>query len=1104
MSIKTKTISKIVSVFVAVAMFVGVVAPVQAMTAAEIQAAIAQLTSELNALSGNTTTTTGLCRPNGYMFTRNLTSGSSGTDVMMLQRVLNTDAQTAIGPAGTAGSAGFETSFYGGKTVAAVGRLQTMHRTAILTPVGLTPRPAGQAYPFGPATRNFVNGLPACGGVVVNPPTTPVSGTVSARVSATSPASTALVAGSGIARLADFTFSNMGSGSVNVTNVSLRQIGISSDTTLSNVYLYDGATRLTDAAVVSQGRITFNQPSGLFTLAAGASRNISVRADIASGTSGQLVGVELTSSMASGVAVAGLPVSAAVHSIATADLATANWNGTVLPSSTATIEPQSDYTVWQSTLSIGTRPVQLNSFALRQVGSIDNTRDLRNFRLLVDGVTVATTANIDANGYVTFSVPGYTLNTGGRVIKVLADVVGGSTKTFSFQLRQASDAMITDTQVGGANIIATVNSSTFTSQNSAVVTISGGALSVIKSNTSPTGNITTDGTNLKFATFEFTATGEDVKIESLDINADATVSNGGLDNGKIFVNGVQVGSTKDLTDATDVNFTFGSSFIVRAGEKAIVDVYADAKTTTAASYPSGATVTVSIGALTSNAQGLSSLNTVNVPGASAIAGNSLTFSSASLSATKFSGYGDQTFVAGTNSARLGSFVLSTGSSEGVNINTITVALSTAEAASITNLWLRDASTGLQIGTTKTTPSDSNAFSVNLNIPASGTKTIDVMANIKTGAEAGAWTAAVTANGTGTLTGNSASASSVTLQTITVGSGSMTVARSGSNPSNDNVIAGGAAVKNGVFRFTALATGFTVQELTVKVPNGAATSVNDVTIKYKDMAGVTHTQTQSLTVGTEAYASATFTGLTMYVPGDDTADLEVWTSIPTIANGATTGTGVTVVLDWDNGFRAQPDGGSTITTIGSADVTSNGDSGKGTMYVKKTEPTITPLANSGSPASTKPIYKFTVTANPAGDVEIRKFTFNVATTSVIVSAMYLKNETTGVNVHASLEANGSGNVVAYAGGALASDSVEVIGAGTTVTYGLYGTVTGWATGDSISVGLVEDTSAVTAQSSAALTSSNFVWSDRALLPHTTTSADWTNGYLVEEMPGTTSW
>ena len=123
-----------------------------------------------------------------------------------------------------------------------------------------------------------------------------------------------------------------------------------------------------------------------------------------------------------------------------------------------------------------------------------------------------------------------------------------------------------------------------------------------------------------------------------------------------------------------------------------------AKTTTGASYTNGSTVAVTLGTGSSNGQGQISLTSSNVP-SSDIAGNTITISSASLTGSKFSGYGNQTMIAGTNNARLGSFTLTAGTVEGANINTLVVELSSAEAATITDLKLVNRATGAQIGVT---------------------------------------------------------------------------------------------------------------------------------------------------------------------------------------------------------------------------------------------------------------------------------------------------------------------------------------------------------------------------------------------------------------------
>jgi len=68
--------------------------------------------------------------------------------------------------------------------------------------------------------------------------------------------------------------------------LSIQRVGISADADLANVYLMNGATRLTDAATVSSGSVNFNGGTvGLFTVPAGSSVEITVASDICSSSS---------------------------------------------------------------------------------------------------------------------------------------------------------------------------------------------------------------------------------------------------------------------------------------------------------------------------------------------------------------------------------------------------------------------------------------------------------------------------------------------------------------------------------------------------------------------------------------------------------------------------------------------------------------------------------------------------------------------------------------------------------------------------------------------------------------------------------------------------
>ena len=193
---------------------------------------------------------------------------------------------------------------------------------------------------------NYVRGTP--------PPTGPLS----VSLASSNPASGTIVDGQARYNLAEFMFGGNGA----VTNVKLNRIGVSADATLTNVYLYDGVKRLTDAATVSSGVVSFNDAVGLFTVS--GSKVISVLADV-DGTAGETIGVQLTS--VNGVAYS---ISGNMHTLATATQATTALSASVTPSSDGAPVPASDFVAWNDAVTIGTRYVWLKSVQYRVNGSV--------------------------------------------------------------------------------------------------------------------------------------------------------------------------------------------------------------------------------------------------------------------------------------------------------------------------------------------------------------------------------------------------------------------------------------------------------------------------------------------------------------------------------------------------------------------------------------------------------------------------------------------------------------------------------------------------------------------------------------------------------------
>ena len=1124
-TVTTKALAKVAAVATGLAMATSVLslapmAHAASLTSAQIQSILSLLSSfgadsatiaNVNAaLTGAPATggTTGSAA-SSCAFTKDLTLKSSGSEVTCLQNALIAGGYSI--PAGATG-------YFGAQTKAAVIAWQKK--------AGVSPA-AGYFGSISRAHWNLGGGTTTGGGTV-----SAGTGTgLKVSLSPTSPNGTVLVQAQAIGDLADFTFSNPTSAPINVTGLTFKRIGVSNDSTLTNIYLYQGGTRLTDSVGISSSQFTFANSAGLFTVPAGGTYTVSVRSDIAGSTSGQQIGVSLVSVASSGTldASVSLPINSGYQTISAATLATVDYtNGTATPTTAITISAQNDYPVWQDNVSVSTNPVKLTSLKFTNLGSADNS-SITNLRLYVDGTVVSTVSSMNADRSVTFDLSSnpVALSTSSHVIKVLANITNSAaSRTVQFSVQRASDGMFVDSQLNQP-VTPTAGATTYAAVSTGVVTIqsaSNAGVSVSLDPSSPNENVAVGATSVKWASFDMLASGENVKVSDLYVYASSTTSGGalagvgGLNNGKIMVNGVQIGSTKDIGSlaANKTDFSLGSSLILPAGQTTVVDIYADAQDTAGTNLSNSSTVVVSLAAGSSNGQGQSSLTATNVP-ASATSGNTITVSSSSLTATKYSGYGSQTFVAGTNNAKIGAFTLSTGSTEGVTVNTIGIKFASAVSSTITNLTLKDEATGNQLGTTITTPGSSagadNSFSVNLDVPASSTKTIDIYANILSGAGAGTLTPQVntTTTGTGDATGQSASVgTAVSLQTITLGSGTLSVTTGAGDPVSNNIIAGASNISVGEFNFAASNSSYTVQKLDVLVPNGAATSVTNVTLSYKDVNGTTQTTTQALQVNTSAtapYATASFTGLTFYVPANDSANVDVTVGTPTIASGASSGAPVSVTLDagTTGTFRAVDSAGTAKTTFSGGDLASGG-----THYVRKSIPKFAALAAPSSvPATGTPLYKFTVTADPAGAVEWSKLVFNISTSSATVTNVYLTDDSTGNSLldPSSYATTTSSTATIILPANSTAAKYQQVAAGATKTYDLYGTVTGYTTGSSITIGLAADTSLqsnLAANSSTAYTSANYhvVWSDRSATSHSVSTSDWSNGYLLQGFTSST--
>ena len=860
-----------------------------------------------------------------YTFSTNLKLGSTGTDVKNLQMVLNSDSATQVAASGV-GSAGMETTYFGNATKAAVIKFQNKYASDTLAPAGLT---AGTGF-VGALTRAKLNTMgstatsmvPGCTSTVGFSPTTgascassvtapatttstvpgctstvgfssttgtkcdastttttttTVSGPISVSLANDNPAASAVVAGQATADLAHFAFSGNGT----LSTVKLQRTGISSNTTLSNVYLFQGNARVSDGASVdSNGGITFNNVA----LAVNGSLTLSVRADILAGTGGQIVGVTLTGYTATGdTAMTSASIAGNLMNVASAGtMAGVSLSNAAQAASANVNAGTMAYTFWSNTASVTSRSVLLKGATFKYIGSA-TTDSLANIKLYVNGTAVGTAGTINASTNLLafdFGSSPVTLNTGASTIEVRADIMKGSSRTASFSLQNSGDLILTDSQLA-VNIALTTNSSTFAASVGGTMSINAGSVSTtVDTSFNSLTTVTGGSTGAVIGKFKLQAYGEDVKVSSLSVTptltsmstssvtTTLTTGTNTINNVAIYWNGSQVGSVSTTNDSgTAIVYSLGSSLIVPAGTSGTLEVRGDIQNSANVNYTAGTIVsTLNVG--TNYGQGQTSATLVNVP-TSAVATTGLTVATGALSISSNTAYSSsQTVNPNTANVKLGSYTMqNTSSSEGVRVTNFAITLSTS--GSVTNLSnLRTTETSGS-GSTPISPAlGANNFSVNFTLAPGQSKTIDVMADLGSATSTSTYTStllptAVGASSNVTLTPSAATAGqTLTVQTGSIASG-VTLNPAPASMTAQFVVGGASNLGVASYNFVATNGVGTISELKFLV-GGGTTAATSTPVTQVCVAGVCASVVNNI---------AYLTGLNLTVP-NSTAGLNV--------------------------------------------------------------------------------------------------------------------------------------------------------------------------------------------------------------------------------------
>ncbi len=973
---------------------------------AQIQALQAQLV-QLQAAQGTGTAT-------ACTFTQSLYLGVSNAQVKCLQQYLNSKGYT-VSSSG-AGSVGSETNYYGAKTQAAVAKWQAAN--------AVSPA-AGYFGAISRAKYVALAGGGTTGGGVVIPPTT---GGLSVMLRTDTPASRTIVAGAAMMPFAKWNFT-AGSGDVTLTSLKLTRSGISSDAELGSAYLYDADTGdyISQYSGLGSGILSFANTGGLFTVKAGTTKNVELRLDISSSASNNHTmgwninaAADVTSN-ATSVSGTFPMTSNAMTFVTVSNPAIATLTATLVATGDSVNAGTTGYLAGSFTLLAGNSAVLLDRIVLTQNGSIISGTDVSNIKLVTTGGQQIGNVlpNLKSDGTGTFVMsPAYEIPSGQTIqVNVYADILAGVNRNLKFNVLNLRDVLARDkTYNVGVNPSASVAMTQ--------TTIQAGTLTVTLDPSSPTGNIAPGQTNVTVAKFKVTSYGEQVKVLWVPFKLVASSNDFTRIVDNVYLvddSGNQIGTTITTpastattiatgwtslgtgvaTNGNDVAATFGTSsaninYLIPANTTRIWSLKLDVVSTATS------TLTASLITGTSNYQGQVSLSTGST---TAVSGSALTITSNPFQAQLNSGVGVGNITAGQSNARIGSFVFSASSAEGINVSTVTFKASTTFA--FANLIVKV--NGVQFGDIKGSVAADTSYTFSgsspFQISAGGSKTVDIYAdvlstatglgssyNVKlTGASA---VGAITAT-TQTLKSTAATPVAVTADapivaqayTIQTTGGTLTIAKDASTPAAYQAVMGKTGQSLAIWRLTADANSDkNITDITLVDVLG--TSDHKAMLKnlqfYKGGVAIGPIVVSGTASGTIVlgYTYTFHFTSPVVVPTNSGISLELRGDVASFAEAGSTGTSNSV-----HTFRIEsPDDITALSSGGSLAVTVSGPNGStatdvSAVTVARTKLTVisdpTGIVTSGHISSAADdMAVFVFTADPAADVTVNTVTLKL--------------------------------------------------------------------------------------------------------------------------------
>ncbi|MBP9757125.1 MAG: peptidoglycan-binding protein [Candidatus Pacebacteria bacterium] len=1099
--------------------------PAKAQSTSDLQAQINALLAQIAALQAPGQQVGGASC--ATTFTMNLKLGSKGSEVMALQKFLNSIDGTQLATTG-AGSPGNETSTFGPATKRAVIKFQEKYAADILTPVGLS-KGTGNWFSSTRAKANTLCSTPTTPTTPTTPGTTPGTLAVSA---GSQPANSLAPQGSARVPFTNFTLTNTSSAAVTVNGITVTRTGLASDAVFAGVVLLDqnglqiGTPRTFDTNhMATIGETMTIQPgqSMTFTVAGNMASSLTAYA-------GQVAALQVTGVQTSSTVSGSLPISGANQTI---NASLAIGSATVMTSSfdpdSAQTKNIGDTAVKFSGVRItagSAEDVRLFSVRWRINGSASSA-DISNVMTVINGTSYPTVVSADGRYYTT-TVSGGILMTKGNAVDVYVqgDITGSNsnTRVIEFDIDRQSDIYIVGQTYGygitptasetlvtastGTHGSSFIGSGSVSSQpffQGSTVTVQGSSVTTIARATEvPSANIAVNVPGQALGGFVADIKGEALTVQTLTLN----------------ISGVATTTTNQVTNITLVNdagvvvagpvdasgnvVTFNNSITISSGRH----VYTIKGTVPAATANGGTFTLNTTPSSWTGITGQTTGNTVTISQGN-FTMNTMTVRGATLNITAAAQPAAQTIVAGGSSVVLANIQLDASQSgEDIRMNSLPVNMTNVTGVSSCQLW--NGATAVNTGSNTVNPTVGvNVFSFDnsLTIAKGTVVTLVVKCNLSSAAT-GAYTTGVITSGTQTyaatgvqsgtaLTNNSnLTASTSNSGTQTVGSSSVTVTTDPSSPSFAFAAGGTTGVTASALKFRATGEDMTLTELGLTGSAGIASDIVQATI----WNGATQVGTVTFTSGSTIATSTLSTPVNL--PKDTDVTLTVKINVANVGSSQTGTAGAVVTLNFSGAKATGNNSGNTIYATGSSSVAG--------VRIEHTYPTLALVSLGSTGVADGKLMRFSMTANAGGTLGVEEFNFTIATSSATATGLSLYAFTdsgfsTPVSSAASGQLNsaaigGSGSVVVHTNNV--TNGILQIPAGQTYYFELRASVAGVVSGSSITTTLLGDTSGTNVGATSTLSTSNLVWTPNSTTTATisdSTNPDWRNGYGVPGLP-----